>query len=130
RVKITLDHSSNRLVPSTVPSHAAAGATSICAAENTVVSQEPSSKPKPIAPRMSASAKVVIRVLSVALKAPMRTAATPITGDLQAEDRAGIAPESAAIGGPACAARTRAAGISAPARRGRSGAPQDTTWPR
>jgi hypothetical protein len=47
RAKIALAHKRKRRAPNTVVSHAAAGATTIWPAENTEVSQEPSSKPRP-----------------------------------------------------------------------------------
>ena len=50
---------------STVLIHAAAGVTTICAAAKTVLIHEPSSKPRPSAPRMSASPAVVIRAFRV-----------------------------------------------------------------
>src|SRR5258705_13528243 len=74
---------------------------------------ELSPNPSFFAPRMSASAKVVVRVLSVAMNAPTRTAATPTIGYLQAEDWAGSAPESTAIGGAARSAVAPASAITA-----------------
>ncbi len=57
-----------------------AGATIIWLAEKAVFSQEPSSKPRLSPPLMSASPKVVTRVFRVEMKAPISTAATPISG--------------------------------------------------
>src|SRR5260370_12093832 len=78
--KITLVHSRNRRVPITMLSQAALGAITIWAAPNTVVSQEPSSKPSPMPPRISARPNVVTRVLRLDRKAPSSTAATPSSG--------------------------------------------------
>ena len=64
----------------TVLIHAAAGVTTICAAPKTVLIHEPSSKPRPSAPRMSASPAVVIRAFRVEMNAPSMTATTPIAG--------------------------------------------------
>jgi hypothetical protein len=63
-----------------VLSQAALGATTIWEAPNTVVSQEPSSKPSPMPPRISARPKVVRRVLRLDRKAPNNTAKTPSKG--------------------------------------------------
>src|SRR6266404_6248834 len=78
--KIAPVHSNTRRVPSTVLIQAAAGVTIIWAAEKIVLIQEPSSKPKPSAPRMSARPCVVIRTLRVEINAPIITATTPTTG--------------------------------------------------
>ena len=82
-------HSKTRRVLSTVLIQAAAGVTTICAAEKTVLTHEPSSKPRPSAPRMSASPNVVSRVLRVEMNAPSITAATPMTGRSQRLRRRG-----------------------------------------
>src|SRR5882724_6068111 len=80
---MTVAHDRKRRAPSTVLSQAAAGAMNIWPAENTEVSHEPSSKPRPSPPRMSARPKVVTRVFSVEMKAPISTAATPAKGRRQ-----------------------------------------------
>jgi hypothetical protein len=67
-------------VPTTVLIHAAAGVTTICAAEKIVLTHDPSSKPRLSAPRMSARPCVVIRALRVEMNAPTNTATTPMTG--------------------------------------------------
>ncbi len=79
-MKIVPVQSSTRRVLSTVLIHAAAGVTIICAAPNTVPIHEPSSKPRPSPPRISARPKVVIFVLRDEMKAPSMTAATPMAG--------------------------------------------------
>src|ERR1700719_515433 len=75
-VKIAPVHSSTRRVPNTVLIHAAAGVTTICAAEKIVLTHDPSSKPRLSAPRMSAKPCVVIRTLRVEMNAPTSTATT------------------------------------------------------
>ena len=65
---------------STVLIHAAAGVTTICAARKIVLTQDPSSKPRPSAPRISARPTLVSRTLRVEMNAPTITAATPMTG--------------------------------------------------
>src|SRR5204863_4223201 len=78
--KIAPVHSSTRRVLSTVLIHAAAGVTIIWAAEKIVLIQEPSSKPNPSAPRISARPCVVSRTLRVEINAPIITATTPAAG--------------------------------------------------
>ena len=65
---------------STVLIHAAAGVTTICAARKIVLIHDPSSKPRPSAPRISARPTLVSRTLRVEMNAPTITATTPITG--------------------------------------------------
>src|ERR1700722_13935655 len=69
-----------RLGPNAVPIQTAAGATSIWAADCTVVIQAPSSNPAWTAPRISASPKVESRPFSVEMNVPISTANKPIHG--------------------------------------------------
>ena len=82
-VKTAPVHSSTRRVLSTVLIHAAAGVTTICATPNAVPIHEASSKPRLMAPRMSARPKVVNLVLSDEMNAPSITARMPRTGRSQ-----------------------------------------------
>ena len=83
-----LPHIRKRRGPTTVLSQAAAGVTIICVAVNTEVSQEPSSKPRPSPPRISARPKVVTRVLMVAMKAASWPRARPERERLLVVERA------------------------------------------
>src|SRR5207245_859318 len=98
--KIAPVHSNTRRVLSTVLIQAAAGVTIIWAAEKIVLIQEPSSKPKPSAPRMSARPCVVIRTLRVEINAPIITATTPTTGYSQRPTADGGVGVAAVIAGP------------------------------
>jgi len=69
-----------RLGPNAIPIQTAAGATSIWAADCTVVIQAPSSNPAWTAPRISASPKVESRPFSVEMNVPMSTANKPSHG--------------------------------------------------
>src|ERR1700678_2237102 len=69
-----------RLGPNAIPIQTAAGATSIWAADCTVVIQAPSSNPAWTAPRISASPKVESRPFSVEMNVPMSTANKPSQG--------------------------------------------------
>src|ERR1700677_3398974 len=78
--KATAAMNRTRLGPYAVPIHTAAGATSIWAADCTVVIQAPSSNPAWTAPRISASPKVESRPFSVEMNVPMSTANKPSQG--------------------------------------------------
>src|ERR1700733_11790624 len=78
--KATAAMNRTRREPYAVPIQTAAGATSIWAADCTVVIQAPSSNPAWTAPRISASPKVESRPFSVEMNVPMSTANKPSHG--------------------------------------------------
>jgi hypothetical protein len=75
---------STRRGPNATPSHAAIGPMHICPTVAAVVIQAPSSKLAPMAPRRSASPNEVMRLNSVEMTDPSKTAARPTTGRVQA----------------------------------------------
>ena len=87
-----------------MPSQAAAGVTTICAAEKTVLNHEPSSKPRPSAPLISARPWEVRRTLSVEIKAPIITAIAPMAGYSEPPTVDRGSGGAAAVAGPVKAA--------------------------